>query len=313
MIIFKIFHQLLLLSIITLKRFKKNHSGDIMKRITFIVYSLFFIFTLSAGGQKDADVKVIRIGVLPDACTLPLFLMDGVEVVPFMSARERETALQLGELDGVTTDLVSVVANEQKGMPQKVLTVTETRFILVANPEMTEDAAWSIGISENTIIEFMVDQFTVGRDIEKVAIPQVPVRMEMLRNGKIPMACLTDALAWPLLGNGFKILADQKDSGLEPAVLAFSEKFLKENPSVPESFKEGWNSAVEEINSNPDKYRSMLLEKVRLPDDPDFPFPVPLYHSVKLPDEHTVQTVLDWFEKKYGLDHAVSYDDLMIY
>ena len=283
-----------------------------MKRIITVLYSMFFLVSLSAGGQQDTMDQAIRIGVLPDACTLPLFLMPGVEVVPFMSAKERETALQLGELDGVTTDLVSVVANQQKGMPQKVLTVTETRFILVANPGMDEDSLWSVGISENTVIEFLVDQFADGREIEKVAIPQVPVRMEMLRNGKIPMACLTDALAWPLLGSGFKILADQQDSGLEPAVLAFSEEFLEANPAVPETFTEGWNKAVEEINNDPEKYRTLLLEKVRLPDDPEFPFPVPLYHPVKLPNEKTVQVVLDWYKNKYGFEKPVSYFDLIV-
>lgn len=283
-----------------------------MKRIAVILYSLIFVIALSAAGQQEGEEGKIRIGVLPDAGILPLFLMEDVEVVPFMSAKERETVMQLGELDGVTTDLVSVVANGQKGMPQKVLTVTESRFLIVGHPEAGEDSPRQIGISENTIIEFMVDQLTSGRTIEKVAIPQVPVRLEMLRNGKIPMACLTDAMAWPLLSRGFNILEDQKGSGLEPAVLAFSEKFLEDNPGVIETFKKDWNLAVDEINANPDKYRSLLLEEIRLPDDPDFPYPVPVYHPVKLPGEDTVEIVLEWFENKYGLDHPVSYFDLIV-
>ena len=274
-----------------------------MKRIIQLIYSLFLIGSLTAAGQQETENLPIRIGVLPDAGVLPLYLMSGVEVVPFMSAKERETAMQLGELDGVTTDLVSVVANGQKGMPQRVLTVTESRFLIVAHPDHSHDPIWSIGISENTIIEFMVDQLAYGKDIDKVAIPQVPVRMEMLRNGKIPMACLTDAMAWPLLSRGFPILADQQGSGLEPAVLAFSEEYLKQNPSVTETFTGDWNRAVEEINSNPDKYRSLLLEGARLPEDPENPYPMPLYHPVAPPGEETVNVVLEWFAEKYGLDH----------
>lgn len=270
------------------------------------------IFGLAASGQKEVGNNKIRIGVLPDAGILPLFLMEDVEVVPFMSAKEREIALQLGELDGVTTDLVSVVANGQKGMPQKVLTTTESRFIIVGHPELTVDSEWEIGISENTIIEFMVDQLTLGQKIDKIAIPQVPIRMEMLRNGKIYTACLTDALAWPLLSKGFNILKDQNNSELEPAVLAFSDKFLKENTEIIHLFKKNWNEAVDRINNNPEDYRELLLKEIRLPTDPDFPYPIPTYNHIKLPNEGTVQTVLDWFENKYGLDSPVSYSDLMI-
>lgn len=283
-----------------------------MKSITIFIYCMVFVFALSASGQPEREERPIQIGVLPDAGVLPLYLMENVEVIPFMSAKEREIALQLGELDGVTTDLVSVVANGQKGMHQKVLTITESRFIIVGHPDVTKDTPWEIGISENTIVEFMVDQLTSGRNIEKVAIPQVPVRMELLRNGKIPMACLTDALAWPLLSQGFNILEDQNNSGLEPAVLAFSSKFLTENPGVVEKFTSGWNNAVKDINENPDSYSSLLLEEIRLSDDPDFPYPVPLYHPIKLPGEETVQVVLEWFENKYGLDHPVSYGDLVV-
>lgn len=283
-----------------------------MKKYIIVIFSIVLAFSLSASGQNETESNNIRIGVLPDAGTLPLFLIDNVEVITFMSAKDREIALQLGELDGVTTDLVSVVANNQKGLGQRVVTTTESRFIIVAHPEFVESSTWDIGISENTVIEFMVDQFTQGRDIEKIAIPQLPVRMEMLRNGKISMACLTDALAWSLLNQGFKIVNDQLETNLEPAVLAFSDEFISQNPEVIAKFKEDWNSAVNNINNDPEKYRNILIDEVRIPENTDLPYPVPEYHHIKTPNIDTVNTVLDWFDTKYGLEKSVNYSDLMV-
>jgi NitT/TauT family transport system substrate-binding protein len=281
-----------------------------VKKIFLILISIALAGAAGAEGKKESSS--IRIAVMPDAGALPLFLMEGVETVPFMSAKERDSAMQLGELDGMMSDMVSVVAFHQKGMTQRVLSLTESRFMIVGHPDFSIDSLWSVGISENTIIEFMVDQLASGRELDKVAIPQVPVRMEMLRNGKIPLACLTDAMAWPLLSQGFPIVRDQKGSGLEPAVLVLTENFIKESPERVEQLKRDWNKAVESINSSPGEYRSLLQDKLRLPSDEEDPYPVPLYRPITLPSRETVDKVLIWFEEKYGLEKSVSYEELIV-
>ena len=147
-----------------------------MKKIFILVYIACLAFSVFAGGQNEPEAadQPVRIGVMPDAGALPLFLMEGVETVPFMSAKERDTAMQLGELDGIMTDMVAVVSYGQRGMPLTVMTITESRFLLVGHPGFTEEDSWSIGLSENTVIEFMVDQLAQGRVVEKVGIPRSP-------------------------------------------------------------------------------------------------------------------------------------------
>ena len=285
-----------------------------MKKGLTILYILMMLLPAAAAGKQDTGTETgsVRIGIMPDAGALPLLLMDGVETVPFMSAKERDTAMQLGELDGIMTDMVSVIAHSQKGIPRKVLTITESRFLIVGIPGFNEEDTWQVGLSENTVIEFMVDQLAGNKAVEKVGIPQVPVRMEMLRNGKIPLACLTDAMAWSLLSQDFPILRDQAGSGLEPAVLAFDAEYSESHPDVIADFQEGWNRAVAEINNQPEAFRSLLLEQIRLPDDPDAPYPVPEFRPVTLPSEESVQIVAEWYEKKYGLEKPVRYDELVI-
>ena len=281
-----------------------------MKRYIFSIFALLIILT---GCAKESEPgETIRIGIMPDAGALPLLLMENVEVIPFLSAKERDTALQLGELDGMMTDMVSVLNHHQNDIPLKVLSLTESRFMIVGTPEFTEDQTWTVGISDNTVIEYMVDQLAAGIDLDKVAIPQVPVRMEMLGSGKIPLACLTDAMAWPLLSRGFQIIRDQQGSNLEPAILAFSGEFLDKSGKKMDAFIDDWNKVVAEINKDPDSYRELLIEKVRLPDIEGFPYPLPYFKSIILPTEAQVNSVISWFTGKYGLKKPVTYQDLMI-
>jgi NitT/TauT family transport system substrate-binding protein len=284
--------------------------GVNMKRYIFSILILLIILTSCT---KDTEkIEAIRIGIMPDAGALPLLLMDNVEVIPFLSSKERDTAMQLGELDGMMTDMVSVLAHNQKDIPMKVLSLTESRFMIVGTPEFTEDQTWTIGISDNTVIEYMVDQLADGISLDKVAIPQVPVRMEMLGSGKIPLACLTDAMAWPLLSRGFQIIRDQQGSNLEPAILAFSGVFLDKSEKRMVSFVDDWNKIAVEINKDPDSYRELLIEKVRLPNIEGFPYPLPYFKSITLPTEAQVNSVITWFTDKYGLDKPVTYKELMI-
>ena len=136
--------------------------------------------------------------------------------------------------------------------------------------------------------------------------------MEMLRNGKIPLACLTDAMAWPLLSRDFPIVRDQADTDLEPAVLAFSVDYAEKNRDKLTDVSRRWDAAVNQINADSEEYRSLLLEKIRLPEDEAHPYPMPVFRTIQLPPEETVNKVITWFDKKYGLTSPVSYGDLML-
>ena len=291
----------------------------IKKIIVSLLLAVLSAFPLSAAGAQDRDAagtqeQPVRIGVMPDAGALPLFLMDSVEPVPFMSARERDTAMQLGELDGMMSDMVAQLNFHNQGINQRILTITESCFQIIGNKDFQEDHLWIVGLSENTIVEFMVDQLIPEEvrenRLEKVAVPRVPVRLEMLRSGKIPLACLTDVMAKALPDEEFTAVRSQEGSGLEPAVLLLSEAFLNASPEAAGRLKDEWNEAVQKINADPDAYRSMLYEKLRLPEDSDYP--VPRYRPVTLPPEETSERVQAWFSGKYGIEDLPSYDELVV-
>jgi NitT/TauT family transport system substrate-binding protein len=280
------------------------------KRNSIIMAALFLAAALFARGGADKSAEKVRIGFMPDPGALPLIVMDDVEAIPFMSARERDTALAAGELDGISGDMVGLLHFEKNGTPLKILTLTECRFFITAHPDHANDAVYRVGISENTVIEYLVDTLLAGKQVEKVAVPKVPVRLEMLRTGKLPMACLSDGLAWPLMADGFVNLVDQADTDLTPTILALSGTFIEKNPKRVEELKKSWNGAVKKINADPDQYHDQLLDAIRLPEAQDFP--MPLFKEITLPTREYFDSVTAWYEKKYGISLDITRDGAVI-
>ncbi len=286
-----------------------------MRKRVFVIFSVVVLFStlqLFAGGKSESSIHgKVRIGFLPDPGALPILLMENVEAIPFMSARERDAALSTGELDGISGDMIGLLNYQKSGFPLKILTLTECRFLIVVHPYFADEEIYQVGISENTVIEYLVDTLLAGERVEKIAIPQVPVRLEMLRAGKLPMACLSDGLAWPLISEGFQIVRDQAATDLTPTILAFSNEYLEKHPESIAALKDSWNEAVKLINVDPGQYHPMLLNAIRLPESRDFP--MPLFKEITLPTEEYFDSVVAWFEAKYGTSLNISLNEVVIH
>ncbi|GHV05698.1 hypothetical protein FACS189485_13080 [Spirochaetia bacterium] len=72
---------------------------------------------LSARPQLDANAEPLRVGIMPDADSLPFmvardegfFIAEGVnvELVNFQNPQERDAAIQAGRLDASISDLLA--------------------------------------------------------------------------------------------------------------------------------------------------------------------------------------------------------------
>ena len=75
----------------------------------------------------------IKIGVMPDEATLPYYVavQEGiftnhglnVEIIPFLSAMERDSALIAGEIDGAENDPVGVALMRNAGYDLKIVSI----------------------------------------------------------------------------------------------------------------------------------------------------------------------------------------------
>ena len=168
------------------------------------------------GSQPAGSGKMqeLSIGLMPDTDSLPFliaeekgyFADEGVKVnlKPFKSAMNRDSAMQSGHLDGAVSDMLAAAFAKDGGFDVKVTSSTDGSYKLIAGKaEPAADVKGlrgkDVSVSRNTIIEYVTDEILAkdglkGDDINKVIIPQIPTRLEMLQNGNLAAATLTHAV-----------------------------------------------------------------------------------------------------------------------
>jgi NitT/TauT family transport system substrate-binding protein len=174
-----------------------------------------------------------------------------------------------------------------------------------------------IAISENTIIEYATDMMLKegklnAGDVEKVAIPQMPVRLEMLQNGKVAAATLPEPLASAAMKNGAVQLNSSDKLGINPGVLLFTTKATKDKSVEIKAFYTAYNKAVDYLNKEDKaKYIDALIEKAGFPADVKDVLVLPKYNNAVLPSEKDFTNVINWLVEKKLIKNNYKYETLV--
>ena len=296
---------------------------------------LVLMLLLPTGCKKQTGLKV---GILYDEEALPsyvaqqegLFQKNGVDVqlIPFRSAAERDSAIQSGGVDGAEGDLIAVGLLNNGGFPVKAVSVAlgakpeEGRFYILAAPKtitsVNDIQGKTIAISKNTIIDFLADQMLSAKGIDpdqvrKDYIPNMPMRLQMLLDHRVDAALLPDPLASTAIVKGAVVLVDKSKLpvNLSQSVLFFRNDALKTKSTAIKGFLQAYGQAEQEIDKNPDGYRQLFYDKVDIPKEVQASIPVPSFSAEQLPSRENVQLVLDWMNKKNLLGKNLNYNDLV--
>ena len=260
----------------------------------------------------------LRVGVLPDADSLPLlvaeaegrFAAEGVNVrlVPFKTAVERDAALQAGAVDGVVADLLAAALAAQGGFDFRVTSLTDGRYGIVAAPgsgisRAADLAGVPVGLSTNTIIQYAVESLLAraglpAASIQGLAVPKIQVRMELLLSGQLKAACLPEPLLTVAREKGAALLASSDDAGLGAGVLMFPKSVIDARLDDIAAFYRAYWKAASAINADNDRYRPFLVERAGFPAEARAAFRFVRYAKPRLPSESDVRAVLSWMEAK---------------
>ena len=191
---------------------------------------------------SDGSAEPLRIGVLKIADSFPLYaaVEEGlfekrglqVEIIEFQSASDQSVAYEAGELDGMMTDMIvqSLInkAAGEDGMRAVAMALggspEEGRFLVVSSPsagiDSPEDLVGKrIGISENTMMEYLVTRYLEDLGIDPgqtqmVNIPKLTLRLDAVMEGKdIQAAILPDPLAIEAVECGCRTVIDDTKLG----------------------------------------------------------------------------------------------------
>ncbi len=284
------------------------------------------LLALSAAcAPRAAEPTRIRVGVLPVLESLPMYVaqQEGyfaaqgleVELIPVSSAPERDQLLQAGQIEAMINEVVSVLFYNQDE-PQVVV----VRFARVASEDaplfrilaakdsgiqrVQDLAGVPIGISEGTVIEYTTDRLLehaglAPAQIEKVAVPKIPDRLNLLLSGQLPAANLPDpAASLAILQGAVPVIDDTTYPQISHSVISFSTDFAEQNPQAVRGFLAALERAVQEVNADKGRWNDLLTENNLLPPPLLGKYTLPDFPPASVPSQAQFQDALDWAQAK---------------
>lgn len=289
-----------------------------MKKLMIITSVVLGLILSLTGCQRENEI--LRLGSMPtySAAIYAVGIEQGfyeeagvnVDLTIFRSARDRDGAATAGELDGFMTDIMGAVNLNAKGFPVTMTSREYEDFGVLSVDEVGGDAP-TIGISENTVIEYMVDTY-LDYSVEKVSIIAVPDRMGALLAGELDLGVFPQPFMGIIMGKGGTIEFSSASKDFHPVVLAFDKDYLDSNSSAIEAFYEGYIKTIEYMKANDyDEYKDALVTYGLATEETlDF-YRLPLDEfGLNSVDKTSYDAVVDWMSNKGILDVEVLFEDV---
>lgn len=280
----------------------------------------------------------LKVGTLLIEDAVPLYIAEqeglytgsGVEVqlVPFLSALERDSALIAGSIDAAISDPVGALLLDKGRGLLKMTTLClgaepgEGVFAILAAPQsglqtIDELKGVAVAVSSATIIEYITEKLLQERgfadtDIQTIDIKNMPIRLQMLLSGHVRAATLPEPLASIAAGRGARVLASDADSetSLSQTVMVFRVQTLIRNQAMVAAFFQAYRKAVRAVNDDPEKYRALFVDKGRIPADLAATYPIPRYPE-PIPFSRTLyQPVHDWLVVRQLIE-PLAYEEMV--
>lgn len=277
----------------------------------------------------------LRVALLPILDVLPFYVAEangyfsgpGVKVMamPVSSGLERDQLMQAGEIDAMLNEMTTTGFFNRDKIRVKILISARTAstefplFRLLSAPGSgiqypAHLAGVPIGISKNTIIEYVTDRLLTANGLSpdriiKKSVPSIPERYQLLIQGRLKAATLPDPLAKSAIEAGaVQVVDDSVFPQYSVSVLSFSVKAIKNKPEAIRFFLKAWDLAVEKINSNPDACRSILLRRIRIPENVREKYTIPLFPRATVPGADQWADVMKWMVEKSLLKESLLYE-----
>lgn len=283
--------------------------------------------------EEGKEMKKLSFGAMGSIDIVPIviakekgyFEEEGLELdfQLFTAAKDRDAALQAGALDGLIADEIAISIYQNSGIDMKITGATNGAWTLVVGKdsgiENLEDLKGKkMAISENTMIDYLSDYIAEqnvvnASEIEKVAIPAMPARLEALRNKQVDAAILPAPFNDTAIADGGKGLADIDNADIMISAIGFLQDEIDNNEEAIKAFFAGYNKAVEYMkNTDIKEYEDIIIETVGYSEDTKGNIILPELNLNYLPDTEKVQAVFDWSKNNGIIDKDLKAEDIII-
>jgi NitT/TauT family transport system substrate-binding protein len=279
-------------------------------------------FLLQTAQPPPKSQLSLRVGLLPVVDALPfvvaenekLFEKEGlsVELVYFGSARDRDSAILSGQVDLGIHDPVGALMLIGNGVPIKIVGFlcclsdedSNVGFYYVKAPGARQIK--TVAISRNTIIEYVASKLVKG-DVEFVDVPSIANRYQLLLEGRVDAAVLPDPWGTMALRNNATLIAKYRD-----LVVIVASRSLLETQEGREALRRlisALNKAVDMYNANPEKYRDLLMEKLRIPTELRQTYQIVWNAKIVEMPRDVFNDAVSWLLQKGLIKQPLKYED----
>ncbi len=217
----------------------------------------------------EQETEVLRLGSMPTysgaiyavGIEKGFFEEAGVDVTleVFRSARDRDAAASAGQLDGFMTDIMGAVNLYVKGFQFTMTSREYDTFGVVVAPNSNASEGLTVGIAENTIVDFIADTYMSGAE-EKVNVLALPDRMGALLGGQLTHGVFPEPFVSILEAKGAQVVVSTDDEAFYPVVMVFSKDYIDEHEESIQAFYEGYSATIDYMASTDyDLYKEVLV------------------------------------------------------
>lgn len=307
-----------------------------MKKLSLILLIFCFSTHIFAAGnaEPDSGTTTLTVAFLPIIDALPLYIAESqgyfknegllVKALSVANPIERDRLMQSGEIDGMLNELSTLALfNRDEVQLKAVVTVRKPLtgspyFRILASPgskisSPKDLAGIPIAVSKNTVIEYLTMRILQAEgipadSIKTINVPVIPERFQLLMSGALPAATLPDPLAEAAIAAGAVLVIDDlSHPDFSVSVLSFTADLTDNNPQAVEGFVRAWNRAVKDLNSDPEAFRELFLEKVRVPEIIEKTFRIPEFPYGEIPNQNQWNDVINWLHEKELLETSPLY------
>ncbi|WMT39654.1 MetQ/NlpA family ABC transporter substrate-binding protein [Paenibacillus sp. D2_2] len=282
-------------------------------------------------GSTTTEPTELSLGLLPSIDEIPFVIAHeqgfdqkhGVKlnIQTFKSAKDRDVAFQAGKVEGLSADLVAISIYNEAGLDVKITSTTFGEFDLFTGNKEIQDVkdlkGKSVILSKNTSTQYTVAMMLkqaglTEKDINITEVPQIPTRLELLKNNKADAAILPEPFVTMGKTSGLRVLSSTKQAQVNPFVLAFPQSVIEAKPEAIRAMYAAYDDAVAYMKSHDQKdYIDLVIKEVGYPENLKDQIVVPAYIPANQVDVKEVESAFAWAREQGLLTKNITPEDVI--
>lgn len=281
----------------------------------------------NGGNQAQAEqLGELNLGMLPSIDAIPFVIAHeqgfdknhgvNLNIQTFKSAKDRDVAFQAGKIEAISADLVALAIYNQAGLDVKATSTTFGEFDLLTGSadikEVKDLKGKNVILSKNTSTQYtvamMLEQAGLTEDdINITEVPQIPTRLELLKNNKSDAAILPEPFVTMGKAAGLTVLSSTHTAEINPFILAIPQSVIDVKSKEIVAMYQAYNDAVDYMKTHKqDEYIDLIIKEVGYPTTLKNEITVPAYIAANQVDEKQVERAFAWAKSKGLLKKDIS-------